>query len=186
TTTMLPVLETFRAAHRLRDVTVVADAGMVSAANRKGIEAAGLSFILGMRVPDVPHVITQWRAEHPDSDIPDGHIFTQPEPAGPTDNRRDQVIYYQYKAERARRSLRGIDQQVAKAEKAVAGQATVKRNRFVHLSGGEKPLNRELETKARNLAGIKGYVTNLDAGAEFVIGAYHRLFQIEKSFRMSK
>src|SRR5699024_8466837 len=118
--------------------------------------------------------------------IPDGHIFTQPWPAGSTDNRRDQVIYYQYQAERARRSLRGIDQQVAKAEKAVAGQAAAKRNRFVHLSGGEKPLNRELETKARNLAGIKGYVTNLDAGAEFVIGAYHRLFQIEKSFRMSK
>lgn len=55
TTTMLPVIEAFKAAHRLRDVTVVADAGMVSAANRKGIEAAGLSFILGMRVPDVPH-----------------------------------------------------------------------------------------------------------------------------------
>ena len=47
-------------------------------------------------------------------------------------------------------------------------------------------MNRELETKARALAGIKGYVTNLDAGPEFVIDAYHRLFNIEKSFRMSK
>jgi hypothetical protein len=36
------------------------------------------------------------------------------------------------------------------------------------------------------VAGLKGYVTNLDATAEFVIDAYHRLFQIEKSFRMSK
>jgi hypothetical protein len=35
--------------------------------------------------------------------------------------------------------------------------------------------------------GIKGYITNLTGtSAEFVIGAYHRLFQIEASFRMSK
>ena len=33
----------------------------------------------------------------------------------------------------------------------------------------------------------KSYITNLpDTNAEFVIGAYHRLFQIEASFRMSK
>ena len=43
-----------------------------------------------------------------------------------------------------------------------------------------------LEAKTRALAGIKGYVTNLDAGPEFVTDAYHRLFNIEKSFRMSK
>jgi Transposase DDE domain len=47
TRTMLPVIEAFMAAHQLPDVTVVADAGMVSEANQKAIEAAGLSFILG-------------------------------------------------------------------------------------------------------------------------------------------
>ena len=52
-------------------------------------------------------------------------------------------------------------------------------------------MNRELEEKARVLAGIKGYVTNLRAcpdgtpvTAEFVI--CHQLFQIEQSFRMAK
>jgi hypothetical protein len=44
-------------------------------------------------------------------------------PAGPSDQRRDQVIYYQYRHDRARRTLRGIDQQIAKAERAVAGIA---------------------------------------------------------------
>ena len=56
TKTMLPVIEKFMAAHQLPDVTVVADAGMISEANQKAIEAAGLSFILGMKVPDVPYV----------------------------------------------------------------------------------------------------------------------------------
>ena len=32
-------------------MTIVADAGMVSAANQKAIEAAGLLFILGARIP---------------------------------------------------------------------------------------------------------------------------------------
>ena len=39
----------------------------------------------------------------------------------------DQVIYYQYRTDRARRAMRGIDEQVGKAEKAVAGKAPVKR-----------------------------------------------------------
>lgn len=56
---------------------------------------------------------------------------TQPWPAGPTDNRRDQVIHYQHKSDRARRTLPGIDEQVAKVENAVAGKVLVKRNRFI-------------------------------------------------------
>ena len=193
TKTMLPVIEKFMAAHRLPDVTVVADAGMVSEANQKAIEAAGLSFILGMKLPDVPYQVAQWRGEHPGEDIPDGHVFVQPWPAGPSSRRRDQMIYYQFRADRARRTLRGIDEQVAKAAKAVAGLAPVKRNRFIALDGATKSVNRELEAKARDLAGLKGYVTNLAAcpdgtlvTADFVIGSYHELWNIEKSFRMSK
>jgi hypothetical protein len=56
--------------------------------------------------------------------------------------------------------LRGIDEQVAKA---VAGLAPVKRNRFIALDGAAKSVNRDLEAKARTLAGIKCYVTNLAA-----------------------
>jgi Transposase DDE domain len=193
TKTMLPVIQAFMAAHQLPDVTIVADAGMVSEANQKQIEAAGLSFILGLRIPEVPYVVSEWHREHPGQDIPDGHVFTQRWPAGPAGERRDQVIYYQYRHDRARRTLRGIDEQVTKAHNAIAGRAPIKRNRFIQLSDGTHRVNRELEAKARALAGIKGYITNLAAcpdgtpvTAEFVIGAYHRLFEIEKSFRMSK
>jgi hypothetical protein len=188
TKTMLPVIEAFMAAHHLPDVTVVADAGMVSEANQKEIEAAGLSFILGMRMPDVPYVVAQWRREHLGEDVPDGQVFTQRWPVGPAGDRRDQVIYYQYRHDRARRVLRGIDEQVAKAQHAIAGKAPIKRNRFIQLSDGTHSVNRELEAKARALAGIKGYITNLAAcpdgtpiTAEFVIAAYHRLFEIETS-----
>lgn len=64
---------------------------------------------------------------------------------------------------------------------------SVKRNRFVQVTGATKAVNRDLEAKARALAGIKGYVTNItDPNPELVIGAYRRLLQVEKSFRMAK
>jgi len=132
-------------------------------------------------------VISSWHDNHPDQDVPDGLTLTQPWPAGPSDQRRDETIYYRYSADRARRTLRGIDTQVAKAEKAVAGKIPVKRNRFVHLSGATRSINRDLEKRARTLAGWKDYVTNLpNPDPETVISAYHRLYNIEKSFRMSK
>jgi hypothetical protein len=187
TATMLPTLQSFMTAHRLTDITVVADAGMLSDSNKREIEAVGLGFILGNRISHIPYVIDEWHKQNPDADVPDGLTLTQPWPPGPNSSRHDQVIYYQYRADRARRTLRGIDEQVTKAEHAVAGKVPVKRNRFIALSGGDKSVNRDLERKARTLAGWKSYVTNITAPTpEFVIGAYHQLWHIEKSFRMSK
>ena len=71
----------------------------------------------------------------------------------------------------------------------MAGKAPIKRNRFVKLAGGSKSINRALEAKTRALAGLKAHITNVDnpnPNPEFVIGAYHQLWRIEKSFRMSK
>jgi len=190
TTTMLPVIKAFQAAHRLTDVTVVADAGMISQANQDAIQDAGLSFILGTKIPFVPDVIDQWRTTHLGQDLADQQTFTQPWPATTAQRaagRRDKVIHCQYRADRARRTLRGIDEQIGKAEKAVAGKVPIKRNRFVTLTGGDRAVNRQLEAKTRALAGIKGYTTNLtDQSSEFVIGAYHQLWHVEKAFRMSK
>jgi hypothetical protein len=190
TATMLPVIDAFKAAHQLTDVTVVADAGMISEANQVALQAAELSYILGARIPFLPDVVREWRDRHPDETVPDQLVLTQPWPATTGEKARgipDRVTHYQYRHDRARRSLRGIDEQVAKAQKAVDGHAAVKRNRFIKLTGATKTVNRELEAKTRALAGWKGYTTNLvDQPADFVIGAYHQLWRIEKAFRMSK
>jgi hypothetical protein len=190
TATMLPVINAFKVTHQLSKVTVVADAGMISEANQIDLKAAGLSFILGTRMPHLPDVVRRWRDNHAGEVIPDGLVLTQPWPATSAETTRgipDRVIYYQFRHDRARRTLRGIDEQVRKAERAVDGHAPVKRNRYIQLAGATKTVNRTLETKTRALAGWKGYTTNLtSASATFVIDAYHQLWRIEKSFRMSK
>ena len=78
---MLPVINAFKTAHQLTDVTVVADAGMISEANQVALQAAGLSFILGARIPHLPDVVREWRDKHPDEAVPDGLVLTQPWPA---------------------------------------------------------------------------------------------------------
>ena len=187
TATMIPMINDFMKAHSLDDVVVVADAGMISAANKRALEAAGLSYVLGSRTSRVPHVIGSWHDNHPDQDVSDGLTLTRPRPAGAGDQRRDETVYYRYSADRARRALRGIDTQVAKAEKAVAGKIPVKRNRFVHLSGATRSINRdpgETGPDPGRLEGLRRGLPNPDP--ETVISAYHRLYNIEKSFRMSK
>jgi hypothetical protein len=70
-----------KATHQLTDVTVVADAGMISEANQIAIGAARLSFILGTRIPFLPDVRREWRDRHPGDEIPHGRVLTQPWPA---------------------------------------------------------------------------------------------------------
>jgi hypothetical protein len=117
-------------------------------------------------------------------------VLTQPWAATSSEKARgipDRVVYYQYRHDRARKTLRGIDEQVAKAQRAVDGHAPVKRNRYIQLSGATKSVNRQLEAKTRALAGWKGYTTNLvGQPAQLVIDSYHQLWRIEKAFRMSK
>ena len=65
TATMLPVINAFKTAHQLTDVTVVADAGMISEANQVASQAAGLSFILGTRIPYLPDVVARMARQTP-------------------------------------------------------------------------------------------------------------------------
>jgi hypothetical protein len=58
--------------------------------------------------------------------------LTQPVIMGPKADQRRSTTIYQYKTDRARRTPHGIDQQVAKAEQAVAGQAAIKPNPIRH------------------------------------------------------
>src|SRR4249919_2366777 len=110
---MIPLIGSFVEAHGIAGVTVVADAGMMSEANLKDIEDAGWDFVVGGRLPDIPYAIAEWHRQHPDAAPPDQLVLTQPTVIGPRADQRKRTIYYQYRAERARRTLHGIDTQVA-------------------------------------------------------------------------
>ena len=54
TTTIIPIVEAFQAAHGIEELVIVADAGMLSAANLTALDDARLRFIVGARQVQAP------------------------------------------------------------------------------------------------------------------------------------
>lgn len=207
-TTMIPVIEAFLKRHGLTGLTVVADAGMMSAANMIAMEEAGLSFIVGSRVAKLPAQIEEHLdtllVAHPEAvgeptgepivlKVHDGTIFEDHKPVttgkGETKITRKYRLVFQYREKRARLDLRNIQKQIDKSKATLAGTRPVKKDRYVKVTEQAQELDQALIEKHQRRAGFKGYLTNLDpsqaTGAQ-VIGAYHDLFEVERSFRMSK
>jgi hypothetical protein len=59
--------------------------------------------------PRFPNQVAEWRRKQTEEPIGDGQIFTQPWVMGTKTDPRRRTIFYQYRADRARRTLRGID-----------------------------------------------------------------------------
>jgi hypothetical protein len=209
TKTMVPVLKGFAEVNKAEGITVIADAGMMSEANMRGLQDEGFGFIVGRGIPSEPWVVAQWRKKHPGEDLADGQVFVQPWDIGTKDDPRRCVIYYQYRVKRAGRDLRGIDKTLGKAQRLADGQAALHKNRFVTLEDKKITVNTALATDAKARAGLRAYITDvpflpgqsegivplediraekrrLRGHAAGVIDSYHQLWHVEKAFRMSK
>jgi transposase len=71
----------------------------------------------------------------------------------------------------------------------IAGETSARTPRFVKAANRSTILDEASLARARALVGLKGYVTSIPAtlmSASEVISSYHNLWQVEKSFRLSK
>lgn len=173
--TILPVVEAFCAQHHISQVTVVADAGMLSVKNLSALAEAGHRYIVGSRLYKIPYDVADYQKT---KTLTDGQIVVS--------QRKDDRIVYQYRDKRADLDIRNIQKQVAKAQRIISGKTSVSKAKFLTVKAKTKKLNQALIDKAYALAGIKGYVTNLNIPNQRVIDYYHQLFQVEASFRMAK
>lgn len=188
TKTLIPVLTGFRQRHHVPDIVVVADAGMLSAANLLALEDAGFRFIVGSRTSKIPYEL-EAHVERHGTYLPDGATIETTRHMGTGKNARDRRVVYQYTFKRAQHDRRAINAMVERAEKVAAGERPIKKDRFVTFTDTSTSVNWDLVERARSLAGIKGYVTNIDPAemdAPAVAAAYHDLYQVERSFRMTK
>ena len=176
TNTILPVVESFKKQHGLQNITVVADASMLSRKNLEALTQSGYTYIVGSRLHKIPYDIAEYQKTR---ELTDAQIITTP-------LKGNQRIIYQYREKRAQLDMRNLEKQIAKAEKIVSGDISVRRARFLSVKAKEKKLNQTLIDKAKALVGVKGYVTNMDIPDDQVITNYHQLWHVEQSFRMSK
>ena len=188
TTTLVPVLSAFQQRHGLADMVVVADAGMLSAGNLNALEDAGYSFIVGSRITKAPYDLADHFERHGDH-FADAQILESSRVMGTGTAARSRRVVYQYSFKRRKRDDKAIDAQIARAEKIATGKAPLKKARFLKVTGADTSLDQATIDRARQLSGLKGYVTNLGVDTmdpHAVITAYHDLWQVEASFRITK
>src|SRR3954449_4101014 len=91
---------------------------------------------------------------------------------------RDRRVVYQWRFARYRHDIQAINAMIDRAEAVAAGKRPLKKDRFVKLTDADPVVDWALVDRARSLAGLKGYVTNIGPETmtgEQVAAAYHDL-----------
>ncbi|HLJ98309.1 MAG TPA: IS1634 family transposase [Streptosporangiaceae bacterium] len=203
--TILPVIRQFQARHGIEAMVVVADAGMLSAASLDDLDEEGLGFIVGSRVTKAPVDLESHFRWHGDA-FTDGQVTGTLTPKTGKNKDNDPALrtepawdrkehpkswraVWAFSAKRFAHDNRTLTAQENRARDVISGAKSARTPRFVKNAGGTPALDEKALARARKLAGLKGYVTNLPVSvispAE-VISRYHDLWHVEQSFRMSK
>ena len=182
TKTLIPVLTRFRDRHQAHDIVVVADAGMLSAANLLALEDNGFRFIVGSRTGKIPYEL-EAHVERHGNYLAEGATIETTRRMGTGEKARDRRVACHYAFKRAQHDNKAINAMVERAEKVASGERPLKKDRFVTFTDTSTSVNWDLVERARSLAGIKGYVTNIDPAlmnGPAVVAAYHDLYQVER------
>ena len=205
TTTIIPIVEAFQAAHGIEELVIVADAGMLSATNLTALDDARLRFIVGARTTRAPGDLEahfRWAGDA----FTDGQVIDTITPRRGSRSERDvskrrEPVWdphthpgswravWAYSKKRAARDTQTLTAQANRARAVIAGEKRPKGTRFVTTHAGDATLDEASLARARSLVGLKGYVTNIPArlmDAGEVVSSYHELWHVEQSFRMSK
>ncbi len=177
TKTFISSITKMSTALTLPNVTIVADAGMLSDTNLISLEKENLSFIVGARIKSLPAAIKEEILSHDFSSEP-LYEFTY-------NSRRLIVAYSQTRATRDRQIR---TRAVARLTKRLASGQAIRRTPYLHVPlEGTPSLDHDAIAQAERWDGIKGYITNNPRiTADDAISHYHQLYQVENSFRISK
>lgn len=176
--TFLPVLRRFVKQHRVKKLTIVADAAMLSFTNMEALKKEGFHYIVGARLATCSSSVI--------ADIVRVLEKTDGKTVRVSTNKGDLISAYS--ATRAAKDMREIEKQLVRANAIVLRPGTMRRAKFVQTDGGNATVNEALAQKAKLLAGIKGYYTNLPSEVEdaTIIAHYHDLWHVEHAFRIAK
>ena len=188
TKTLVPVLTGFAERHQIEDVVVVADAGMLSAANLVVLEEAGFTFIVAGKPSSAADDLADYFHRHGNY-FTDGQTVETTRTMGTGTQTRQRRVVYNYSFKRSQHDNRAINKMIERAEAVAPGTRPLKKDRFVKITDAVKGVDWDLVERARYLSGLKGYLTNIDTDTmdgPQVVAAYHELYQVERSFRMAK
>jgi len=177
--TLLPSIVNFKTKHKIQNLTVVADAAMISKENVKNLLKNDLNYIVGARLSNLKSDLQKKIAKRLKRQ--DGRTTRIKTESG--------FLICDFSIKRHHKDKYEMEKQIKKARILLQNPSKIsKKNKFLKTSGkSETEINKELIEKTKMLLGIKGYYTNLyKLKNKTIIKHYHNLWHVEKSFRMAK
>lgn len=176
--TFIPTICKFRDTYKVKKLTVVADAAMISLPNIQSLVANNLSYIVGARVANLKSDLIR-KISRGLNNV-DGNAIRIETERG--------LLICDFSLTRYKQDKREMEKQIAKAERLLEEKEGLKRTRFIKNIGKTKQmLNTDLIDKTKLLLGIKGYYTNLiNETNKTIINHYHNLWHVELAFRIAK
>lgn len=177
--TIIPVVKKFINKNKVKNLTVIADAAMISSDNILELKANRINYIVGARLGNLSNDII----DKIDKKMPrkDGKTIRVK-----TDNG---YLICSYSLARYQKSNYEMEKQIEKAKLIIDNPSKNKKLKFLKSCEKKLELNEKLIDKTKILLGIKGYYTNLDkteVDDHTIIERYNELYRIEQAFRMSK
>ena len=182
--TMLPVLGYFEKKYTHSKLIVVADAGLLSNKNIAQLIEKRYEFILGARIKNETEAIKEqiFKLKFADGD---SYLIEK-------ENKHRLII--SYSVNRSKNDAHNRKRGITKLEKALnSGKLNKKHinnkgyNKYLKLEGQLSiSIDYEKYQGDAKWDGLKGYLTNTSLPKEEVINQYKQLWNIEKTFRISK
>jgi len=182
--TMLPVINGFKECYKIENLVVVADAGLMSAANIEELQTNQYQYIIGARIKNetrqVQEQILALGLKNGESTV--------------IQKTEQSKIIISYSQARARKDAANRKRGLEKLEKSIEqGKLTKKNinnrgyNKYLKLEGQMNvTIDKQKYEADAKWDGLKGYMTNTQLSKDLVIENYMQLWQIEKAFRIPK
>lgn len=176
--TFIPTIVKFKKEHDVKNLTVVADAAMISFPNVQSLITNNLSYIVGARTANLK--LDQIRKVNQELRQIDGASARIETERG--------LLVCDFSLKRYLKDKREMEKQIDKAERLLQDNDVFKRTKFIKTESKIKQsLNGSLIEKTKLLLGIKGCYTNLvKESDETIISQYHNLWHVELAFRIAK
>lgn len=188
--TFIPTIVKFKKKYGVKDLTVVADAAMISFPNIQSLITNNLSYIVGARTANLKdEEIQQIHKELIGKNQTTEELQKIDGKSMRIQTERGLLIC-DFSVKRYLKDKREMEKQIIKAEKLLKENKGIKRTKFIKNKEDKKTeqiLNIELIETTKSLLGIKGYYTNLaDKANKIIIDHYHNLWHVELAFRIAK
>ena len=179
----MPILHKFKEKYQFEKITVVADAGLLSAGNVQQLIEHGYDFILGARIKNekqsIKDAILRLKLTNGQSK---------------TIKKDDLRMIVTYSDDRAKKDAYNRERGLKKLKKQIQSGKLTKSsinnkgyNKFLRLEGNMSVSLDNQKTQQDALwDGLKGYLTNSTLTNDEILENYRHLWQIEKAFRVAK